>query len=104
MQPAAVKLARALDNLEINPPRIPVISNVNALPESRPDQIKDNLIRQITCSVLWEKSVRLMIEKGVDKFFEIGPGKVLKGLLRKIDPRVEVVNIDTQEDINRLSG
>ena len=99
MQPAAVKLAEVLNNITIRQPRVSVVSNVAALPESRPNEIKENLIRQITCSVFWEKSVRLMINQGVVKFFEIGPGRVLKGLVRKIDPSVEVVNIGKKEDI-----
>jgi [acyl-carrier-protein] S-malonyltransferase len=99
MQPAAVKLAEVLNNITIRQPRAFVVSNVTALPESRPDEIKENLIRQITCSVFWEKSVRLMINQGVVKFFEIGPGRVLKGLMRKIDPNTEVVNIEKKEDI-----
>jgi len=99
MESAAQKLARILNNIEIKAPDIEVISNVTALPETIPAQIKDNLIRQLTSSVFWEGSVRFMIKQGVNKFFEIGPGKVLKGLIRKIDPNVEVINIERAEDI-----
>lgn len=99
MQSAATKLATILNNINMKEPEVVIVSNVDALPESNPNQIKDNLIRQITHSVFWEKSVRFMIKQGVDKFFEIGPGKVLKGLIRKIDPSVEVENIENKGDI-----
>ncbi|MGD9015151.1 MAG: ACP S-malonyltransferase [Candidatus Omnitrophota bacterium] len=99
MQPAADKLKEALDNINIKPAQVAVVSNVNAVPESKPDKISQNLVRQLTCSVLWEKSIRFMISKGVNKFFEIGPGKVLFGLMRKINSGAEVINIEKKEDI-----
>lgn len=99
MQPARERLAVVLDNINIKETKIGVISNVTASVEYNPAQIKDNLILQLTSSVLWEKSVRFMIEQGVNKFFEIGPGRVLRGLIRKIAPAVEVVNIEKKEDI-----
>lgn len=104
MRSASEKLAGIINNITIREPKSMVISNVTALPETSPDQIKDNLIRQLTCSVFWENSVRLMIKQGVNKFFEIGPGRVLKGLIRKIDPSKEVLNISSKEDIDKLSG
>ncbi|MFC1658684.1 ACP S-malonyltransferase [Candidatus Omnitrophota bacterium] len=104
MQPAADKLAEALNNIEIKSPKVTVVSNVDALPEASGEQIKNNLVRQITSAVLWEKSVRFILQQGISKFYEIGPGKVLKGLLRKIDPSVEVDNIGSKADIDRLSG
>ncbi len=99
MQSASRKLAGALRTIDIKPPQIPLVSNVTAVAEINPDKIKDNLIRQLTSSVLWENSVRFMIEQGVDRFFEIGPGRVLKGLMRKIDSSMEVENIEKKEDI-----
>jgi len=99
MQPAASRLKEALNNINIKPAGVAVVSNVNALPESRPEKIKENLVRQMTCSVLWEKSIRFMIGEKVNKFFEIGPGKVLFGLMRKIDSGAEVKNIEKREDI-----
>ena len=99
MQPAREKLAKVINSVNIKEPDVTVVSNVIALPEYSCEQIKDNLIKQLTCSVLWEKSIRFMIKQGVDKFFEIGPGRVLKGLIRKIDPRAEVVNIEKKDDL-----
>ena len=104
MQPAGKRLACVLNNINIKEPTVAVISNVTALPESAPYEIKENLIKQLTQRVLWEDSVRFMLKQGVNKFFEIGPGKVLKGLIRKIDPDVEVVNIGTKEDIDKYQG
>lgn len=102
MEPASRRLAELLKNIDIKKPKVPVICNVSATFVDSPKQIKENLVRQLTGSVLWERSVRYMIEQGVNKFFEIGPGKVLKGLIRKINPDVEVVNISGAEDIQRL--
>jgi len=99
MQSAAQRLTKKINNVNIKEPEVAVVSNVTALPESNPEKIKDNLISQVTSSVFWEKSIRFMIEKGTNKFFEIGPGKVLRGLIRKIDPSVEVVNIGKKEDL-----
>jgi [acyl-carrier-protein] S-malonyltransferase len=103
MQSAAQKLAGIFNNIDIKEPGVAVISNVTALPESRPEEIKDNLIRQITHSVFWERSVRFMISEGVNKFFEIGPGRVLKGLIRKIDSNAEVTNIENKENILQIT-
>ncbi len=103
MEPAGQKLATLINSLHFKEPKIPVVSNVTALPENIPEKIKVNLVKQISSSVFWEKSVRFMIQQGVKKFFEIGPGKVLKGLIRKIDPNVEVVNIGNKEDIIQRS-
>jgi [acyl-carrier-protein] S-malonyltransferase len=99
MESAAQKLTEVLNNINIKQPEFAVVSNVTASPETSPSQIKDNLVRQLTSSVYWEKSVRFMIEQGVSKFFEIGPGKVLKGLIRKTAPNLEVANIENKADI-----
>ncbi len=99
MHSAAQRLAEILSDIDIKKPNTPVVSNVTALPEENPDKIRDNLIKQITHSVFWESSVRFMIAQGVGEFFEIGPGRVLKGLIRKIDSGVQVMNIEHKADI-----
>ncbi|MFH1577564.1 MAG: ACP S-malonyltransferase [Candidatus Omnitrophota bacterium] len=101
MHSAAVKLSKALADINIKASEVPVISNITAAIESSPEEIKNNLIRQLTGSVLWEKSVRFMLGSGVNKIFEIGPGKVLRGLVRKIDAKVEVVNISKSDEIKK---
>lgn len=99
MREASVKLTGELDKVKINNPKFPVISNVTGKPVSGPQEIKQNLIRQISASVLWEDSMRLLLSQGVANFIEFGPGKVLKGLMRRIDSSAQVINIEKKEDI-----
>jgi [acyl-carrier-protein] S-malonyltransferase len=89
MKPADVRLAEALASVAINRPRIPVISNVDAQPHDEPEAIRQNLVRQVVSPVRWEDSIRSMLAQGVSEFFEIGPGRVLRGLLKRIDRKVE---------------
>jgi len=84
MQPAADKLKAELDKIEIKDATIPIIANVTAKPVTSSAEIKDLLIKQVTGSVLWEDSVKYMLSQGVDNFIEVGPGKVLTGLIKKI--------------------
>lgn len=94
MQPAVQELADVLASVELKTPSVPVISNVDAQAHSDPDELRSLLVRQVENPVLWEKSVRKMLDTGVDHFYEIGPGKVLKGLLKRIARKVpcETVN------------
>jgi [acyl-carrier-protein] S-malonyltransferase len=94
MQPAVAELAEVLASVEINSPRIPVVSNVDAAVHSDPDEIRSLLVEQVQNPVLWEKSVRFLLAEGIDQFYEVGPGKVLKGLMRRIDRKAncDVVN------------
>jgi [acyl-carrier-protein] S-malonyltransferase len=94
MQPAVAELAKVLASVEIRSPRIPVVSNVDAAVHSDPDEIRSLLVEQVQNPVLWEKSVRFMLSEGVEQFYEVGPGKVLKGLMRRIDRKTkcDVVN------------
>jgi len=103
MQGAALKLAGELEKIKINTPRVPIVSNVTAKPVTKPEEIKANLIKQITGSVFWEDSMRFILSQGVTQFFEFGPGKVLKGLMHRIDERVQVINIERKEDILEIS-
>ena len=88
MKPADEQLAAALAQTPIRPPRIPVYSNVDAATHSDPDEIRGLLVRQVVQPVLWEECVRAMLAAGADGFYEIGPGRVLKGLLKRIDRKV----------------
>ena len=94
MKPADQQLAQALANVEIRPPRIPVVSNVDAQPHSDPAEIRQILVQQVLNPVLWEDSMRLLISKGIDKMYEIGPGKVLKGLMKRIDRKLDIETIN----------
>jgi [acyl-carrier-protein] S-malonyltransferase len=89
MQPAAEKFKDVLDGMNIVDAKIPVIANVMAEPITEANVIKEKLVEQLYSPVLWEDSVRKMIDLGVDTFIEIGPGKVLSGLVKKIDRSVK---------------
>ncbi len=103
MLEASEKLQVELAAIEIKDPKVAVISNYTALPEDKSQLIQDNLVKQIHSSVLWEQSVRFMLAQGVTEFIEFGPGKVLKGLMRKIDPGAQVRNIEKAEDVLNLA-
>ncbi|EGQ8046355.1 ACP S-malonyltransferase [Vibrio parahaemolyticus] len=84
MKPAADKLAVALESIEFNTPQLPVINNVDVAAETDPKKIKDALVRQLYSPVRWTESVQLMSEQGVENLLELGPGKVLTGLTKRI--------------------
>jgi [acyl-carrier-protein] S-malonyltransferase len=79
-----------------------VISNYTALPQYRAAQVEENLVFQVYSCVKWEASVRYMLAQGVTDFYEFGPGKVLKGLMRRIDPAARVVSIEKKADIEEI--
>ncbi len=85
MEPAREELALAIENTEINTPICPIYQNVNALPQTDPAEIKKNLIAQLTGAVRWTQTVENMIADGVSSYTEVGPGKVLQGLVKKVD-------------------
>jgi [acyl-carrier-protein] S-malonyltransferase len=99
MRPAAEALAAALAETEVRPPRVPMVSNVTAEPVSEPDQIRDLLARQVCSPVLWERSMRWALAQGHSRFLEPGPGTVLAGILRKIDPQARVRAASTPGDL-----
>lgn len=84
MKPADVKLAQALADVELKPPRIPVVSNVDARPHDDPEELRQLLVDQVLSPVLWEDSIRYLLDQGAGEFYEIGPGRVLAGLLKRI--------------------
>jgi [acyl-carrier-protein] S-malonyltransferase len=93
MKPADEILAGLLAQTAIAPPRIPVYSNVDACPHRVPDAIRETLVAQVLQGVRWEESMRRMLTDGFDTFYEIGPGRVLTGLLRRIDRSAPCTNI-----------
>lgn len=99
MLEASVELNKALDYLSISDPAVPVISNYTAQPENSAQEIKKNLVYQMYSSVRWEESMRFMCSQGAFKFYEFGPGKVLKGLMRRIEPDASVINIEKRDDV-----
>jgi len=94
MKPADERLAEALASVALDKPRIPVISNVDAQAHDDPETIRKNLVRQVVSPVRWEDSMRSMLSQGVSQFFEIGPGKVLRGLLKRIDRKVDCQTVN----------
>ncbi|KPK41723.1 MAG: hypothetical protein AMJ78_04790 [Omnitrophica WOR_2 bacterium SM23_29] len=102
MEPAANKLKMEIDKIDIGAPKLRVISNVTAKDETTPEEIKDNLVSQVKSPVLWEDSIRFLASSGINRFIEVGPGKVLAGLLRRIDSTLECFNAETAADILAL--
>ena len=103
MSSAAKKLGEALSNCEISEPsEIKTIANINAEYYPTGEKIKDGLINQLTCPILWQKCMERLINDGVEKFYEIGPGRVLTGLMRRINRKIKVVNISTFQSIEKL--
>ncbi len=90
MAPAAEDLAQAINKTEFHKPFCPIYQNVTAKPSMNPEEIRENLLKQLTAPVRWTQSVQNMIADGATEFYEFGPGDVLKGLIRKINPDVQV--------------
>jgi len=93
MDSAVERLATALADVPMRPPRIPVISNVDARPHDDPEEMRRLLIQQVVSPVCWEDSMRFLLGEGYDLFYEIGAGRVLRGLLKRIDRRVTCENV-----------
>ena len=89
MEPARAELAEAIQRTEFHAPKCPVYQNVDGLPHTDPEDIKRNLVAQLTSSVRWTQSVRRMVADGAPEFVECGPGSVLQGLVKKIAPEAE---------------
>ncbi len=99
MQPAADAMADALANVTINAPSVPVIANVLAGPMTAPDEIRKNLIKQVTGTVRWRESVLYMTANGITDIYELGSGKVLAGLVRRIEKSLSSANAGTPEEL-----
>src|SRR5262245_7383961 len=94
MQPAVERLKKALAGVALKAPRIPVISNVDAQPHDDPEKIRDLLVQQVVSPVRWEDSIRKMLSHGHAPFWEIGPGRVLRGLLKRIERKAETDGVE----------
>jgi [acyl-carrier-protein] S-malonyltransferase len=90
MEPARLELEEAIRSTNFNKPFCPVYQNVNALPSVNPDEIKLNLVSQLTSPVNWTKSIINMISGGATSFTEVGPGCVLQGLIKKVNKDIPV--------------
>jgi len=94
MEPSDARLAEALAGVPIKKPEIPLVSNVDAAVHEEPDEIREILVRQVISPVLWDDSIRTMLNAGVDEFYEIGPGRVLRGLLKRINRKIPCETIN----------
>ena len=104
MQPAADAMADALANVSMKPPAVPLVANVLARPISDPAEIVKSLIAQVTGTVRWRESVSFMASAGVDSFYEVGAGKVLSGLVKRIADGATGTAIGTPEDVASLKN
>ncbi|MCE5972075.1 ACP S-malonyltransferase [Sinirhodobacter sp. WL0062] len=104
MQPAADKMAEALASVQIAAPAVPVVANVRAEAVSDPEEIRQLLIEQVTGSVRWRESVLWMVGQGVTEFWEIGAGKALSGMVKRIAKETVQKNVGAPEDIAALKG
>lgn len=104
MKPAADKLAVELDKINIKDASVPIVSNVTADYVTAAGSIKELLIRQMTSPVLWEDSVNKMTSDGFDTYIEIGPGKVLAGLIKKINPKAKIYNVGDAATLGAFLG
>lgn len=101
MNPAKEELEEALNNTNIYNGRIPVYANVTAKPVITKEDIKKYLLEQVTSPVRWEETITNMISDGIEEFYEIGPGKVLQGILKRINPDVKCYTIDKYSDVEK---
>jgi [acyl-carrier-protein] S-malonyltransferase len=104
MAPARDRLAADLREIHFLDPIVPVISNVDAREVRSADAVRDALIRQVCAPVQWVNSIRFLTNRGVDRFIEIGPGKVLTGLVRKIAPDAQTLNVEGIRGIEALAS
>lgn len=93
MRPAVSRLTEALDEVSLQTPRIPMVSNVDAQPHEDPGELRELLIQQVVSPVRWEDSMRYLLEHGAQHFYELGPGRVLRGLLKRINRKVPCDNV-----------
>ena len=104
MNPAAVKMEEKINNINFKQPNCEIISNVTSLPTNNPEEIKSLLVQQIYSKVRWRESILHMGDKKINDFIEIGPGKVLTGLVKRILPNSNSFSINTIDDIKNLTN
>jgi len=100
MAPAADTMAEALGGVVMSPPAVPLIANVTALPTQEPNEIRQLLVEQVTERVRWRESILKMKEEGVETLIEVGAGKVLSGMTKRIDRDLKSINVGMPDDID----
>ncbi len=102
MDPARKRLAGAVSEMDFKESVIPIVSNFTGVAHTKSTEVKENLLAQLVSPVLWEECVKLMVQDNINIFFEVGPSKILKGLVRKIAPSIKVINLEKQGDFESL--
>ncbi len=103
MVEASNRLGAVLDPMRFDTPAVPVVNNADAMFLTSGDRIKISLIKQLNSPLLWEDSVRNIVNSGVDTFIEVGPGRVLSGLIKRIDATVRILNVEDSESLNKTA-
>jgi [acyl-carrier-protein] S-malonyltransferase len=103
MKPAGERLEKELEKITIHDLKIPVVTNVEAEANVSKDKVKGLLVDQVSSPVRWEESMRRMVEEGIEQVLEIGPGKVLSGLMKRIDPRIENMHLENIQTLKKIS-
>ncbi len=103
MDPVVEEFGRVLDSFSFRPPRTPVVSNVTGLPLTDSDEMREELLSQLRHCIQWQASIEYMTAQGVTTYYEIGPGTVLSGLIKRISPEAQTINISEVEDISALN-
>ena len=102
MSPASDKLSKELESTPISKPKVPIIANISAKYVTEPNEIKASLAKQLDSPVRWHQSMKILIQDGFNRFYEIGPGKSLSGLMKRIDASQKIVNIDNIEALKNI--
>ena len=99
-----IGLIDAVNELEFNDPKIPIVANSSAVPLNTGEDIKNELITQICKSVQWNKTISYMMNNGISRFIEIGPGRALSGMMKRIDRKANISNISDMKTIINFSN
>jgi [acyl-carrier-protein] S-malonyltransferase len=102
MKPAGERLEKALEGILVRDLKVPVVTNVEAETNTAKERVKGLLVAQVSSPVRWEESIRRMTEDGIDQVLEIGPGKVLSGLMKRINPNVEIKNLEDLQTLKKI--
>jgi [acyl-carrier-protein] S-malonyltransferase len=104
MKPAGVRLEKELEPIPVGELKIPVITNVEAQFNTSKDRVKELLVAQVSSPVRWEESMRAMIDHGIERVLEIGPGKVLSGLMKRIDAKIKMANVEDADTLKKVDS
>jgi [acyl-carrier-protein] S-malonyltransferase len=104
MRPAGARLEKVLEEISVKDLNVPVVTNVEAEINTSKEKVKALLVAQVSSPVRWEESMRRMIKEGIEKVLEIGPGKVLSGLMKRIDPNVGTGNLEDLQTLKKIDS